>query len=104
MTQEMRSALHVTVEDVEYELVAESFTAEDDLAIYRAVGASLLDIFGGNITLYTIAALLWRHRVRNGEPTLTLEQVLPTVTILQLQTVKPGGSRNTGPKARARRS
>lgn len=51
-----------------YNLTARDFTAVDDLEIHRATGATITDIFfRGAVTLFTMAALVWRHRVNNGE-------------------------------------
>jgi hypothetical protein len=101
--------MQVTVDGVEYRMESADFSAEDDLAVYRATGMTLMDIFSGSITLFTVAALVWRYRVRNGEPTLQLGEVLPHVKLLELETLKftkdEGASPEGGaPKPRARRS
>lgn len=80
-----------------YNLSPNDFTAEDELAIYRACGATLVAIFNGQATtLFSIAALLWRHRVTNGEPDLSYTDVARTFRYSDLETLsdvpKEGGS------------
>lgn len=70
-----------------YNLTARDFTALDDLEIYRATGTTLMHIFGGGATLFTIAALVWRYRVAHGEPSLTYMQVAETFTYDSLESV-----------------
>lgn len=70
-----------------YNLTARDFTALDDLAIYRTTGATLMQIFSGGATLFTVAALVWRYRVGRGEEDLTYEQVAATFTYDSIESV-----------------
>lgn len=78
-----------------YNLTARDFNALDELAIYRATGVTLLQIFGGGASLFTVAALVWRWRVNHGEDDLTFVDVARTFTYDSMQTVsddpKDGG-------------
>lgn len=82
-----------------YNLTARDFTALDELAIHRATGASLLQIFGGGATLFTIAALVWRHRVNTGEPDLTYHDVAKTFTYDSMDTVSDDPRESDDPEA-----
>lgn len=81
-------ALELDVAGRSYRLVMSDYTGSDDLAIYRETGLSVADIFAGQVSLFTVAALLWRHRVRNGEPGLTYAAVNDTLTFDALETVR----------------
>lgn len=61
------------------------FTGTDDLAIYQTVGKTIADIFQGDITLFTVAALLWRWRVTHGEPQITFEKINDKMTFDALE-------------------
>lgn len=71
-----------------YTLGMKDFGGEDDLQIYRETGVTLTEIFTeGKITLFTVAALLWRYRVRNGERRLTFAEVNRQMDFEALSTV-----------------
>lgn len=63
-----------------YQMAVGDFTGADDLAIYQKVGKTIADIYRGDITLFTVAALLWRYRVNHGEPNVTFEQINSKLT------------------------
>lgn len=66
----------VTHDGVQYELSPDDFTGADDLALFRATGVTIMDVFARKaVSLFTIAGLVWRWRVNHGEPDLTFEQV-----------------------------
>lgn len=72
--------MNLQLEGKTYQLQLGDFTGADDLAIYQKVGKTIADIFQGDITLFTVAALLWRWRVNHGEPGVTFEQVNAKMT------------------------
>lgn len=82
-------------EGTAYNLRANDFTALDELEIWRRTGATLLSIFRGGATLFTVAALVWRHRVNHGEDDLTYEDVARTFSYSSLESLsdepKDGG-------------
>lgn len=82
-----------------YTLRMKDFSGADDLAVYQKTGCTLIDIFaGGRITLFTLAALLWRHRLR-VEPRLTFEQVNADMTFDAIETVTDAEDKATDPEA-----
>lgn len=84
-----------------YNLTARDFTAVDDLEVHRATGATIADImFHGRVTLFTIAALVWRHRVNTGEPDLSYLDVARTFNFDDITTVQDEPREDVdGPKA-----
>lgn len=82
-----------------YNLTALDFNAVDDLAIYRATGATIHQVFTGGATLFTIAALVWRHRVNTGEPDLTFLDVARTFTYDSMKTVTDEPRESDHPEA-----
>lgn len=82
-----------------YNLTAGDFTGEDDLAVYRAIDTTIAEIFfGGKVTLFTIAALVWRHRVNTGEPDLQFLDVARTFTFHDIATVEGEPREDPAPK------
>lgn len=76
MANDETPKIELHLDGKKYVLGLKDFGGEDDLAIYRETGCTIADIFfGGRVTLFTVAALLWRHRVRNGERKLTYAEV-----------------------------
>ena len=72
--------IRCTIDGATYALTMGEFTGEDDQAIWRETGFTLVDIFPGRkVTLFTVAALVWRHRVRNGE-NVTFSEVNRSMT------------------------
>jgi hypothetical protein len=69
-----------------YSFAARDFTGEDDLLLYQKTGCTVMDVFGGKFTLFTLAGLLWLHR-RRTEPKLTFEQVNRSMTFDALETI-----------------
>lgn len=83
-----------------YNLTAGDFTGEDDLAVYRAIDTTIAEIFfGGKVTLFTMAALVWRARVKTGEPDLTFLEVARTFTFADIATVEGERRDDPAPKA-----
>lgn len=76
--------MEVSLEGTVYRMAMGDFTGEDDLAVWRKVGVTIGEIFGGRMSLFTIAALLWRWRVTHGEPDVTYEQVNSKITMNDL--------------------
>lgn len=89
------AVLSLEHEGTVYNLTPKDFTALDEMAIYKATGATLLQCFSGGATLFTVAALVWRHRVNHGEEDLSYVDVARTFTYSSMQTVddtpKDGG-------------
>ena len=91
-------------EGVVYNLTPGDFTALDEHAIFQATGFTLADAFGfgGRIPpLVAIAALVWRHRVTDGEEDLTFIDVARTFTYNSLETVSDEARDDASPKASA---
>jgi hypothetical protein len=83
-----------------YNLSARDFNGVDDLEMHRAIGFTLAQVFfGGKVTLFTIAALVWRYRVNNGEPDLTYLDVAKTFTFDDITTVSDEPRGDADPKA-----
>ena len=87
MSQKDDPKIAVTLEGVEYVLALKDFTAEDDLLLYRTVGMNLQAAFE-NLSLFTLAGLIWVHRRRSGEATLEFESVARVVKFDTLETVQ----------------
>jgi hypothetical protein len=87
LSEEMR----LEVGGVKYRLRLADFSGEDDLAVYRAVGLSITDIFSGALSLFTVAALLWAHR-RKREPDLTYEEVARGFRFTDMETIRSGNA------------
>lgn len=80
-----------------YTLTPYDFSALDELEIHRVTGATLTSIFTGRATtLFTVAALLWRTRVNDGEDDLAFTDVAKTFGYRDMETIsnspKEGGS------------
>lgn len=73
-----------------YKMAVGDFTGADDLAIYQKVGKTIAEIYQGDITLFTVAALLWRWRVNHGEPQITFEQINAKLTFTDLMVDSSG--------------
>ena len=83
-----------------YNLTARDFNALDDLEVHRATGSTVADIFFHHkVTLFTMAALVWRHRVNEGEGDLTFTDVARTFTFDSIQTVTGTEREPTHPEA-----
>lgn len=101
MTSTPRS-FHLDVDGISYELTITDFTGADDLAIFRETGCTVMDIFSGSkLSLFTLAALLWRHRIRNGEPTLTYAAVNEQLSFEDLESVTDEGPTEGTPAPQA---
>lgn len=72
----------------EYRLRPGDFTPRDDLAVYQACGVSIMQIFAGEVHLFTLMALLWRSRVNDGETDLTWDEVLDEGTFADFNDVE----------------
>lgn len=93
-------ALEVTLDGVAYRLTPGMFTGQDDLAVYRSCGVTIMDVFARKaITLFTIAALVWRYRVNHGEPDLTFDEVNAKMTFNDLVIAKDAPEGALAPEA-----
>jgi hypothetical protein len=93
-------ALQLTLDGRTYVMRLNDFTGADDLAIYQATGFTVFQVFGGDaLTLFTVAALLWRHRVRHGEPQLTFDAVNGALSFDALETVTTEIDEKAAPEA-----
>lgn len=72
----------------QYRLRPGDFTARDDMLVYGACGLSITQIFGGEIHLFTLMALLWRVRVHEGNDDLTFDEVLDEKTFAEFDDVE----------------
>lgn len=79
--------IQLTFQNRAYRLRPKDFTGTDDLEVYKATGVSITDVFLGQISLFTIAALIWRYRVNNGEAKLTYREVNDAMDFSVLETV-----------------
>lgn len=83
-----------------YNLTAGDFTAVDDLEIFRTCGLTLTDVFArGRVSLFSIAALVWRYRVNDGEEDLTYLEVARTFSYDTIQTVSGTPAEDPSPEA-----
>lgn len=71
--------LEFTIHDKVYRFGLGDFTGSDELAIYRATGLTLPQVFLSP-TLFALAGLVWRWRLRHGEPGLTFADVADAFT------------------------
>ena len=82
-----------------YNLTARDFTAIDDLEVHRACGVTIADVFfHGRVSLFTMAALVWRYRVNDGEDTLTYLDVAKTFTFDSIETVQDEARETSAPE------
>lgn len=83
-----------------YNLTPRDFTALDDLEVHRVTRHTIADIFfHSRVTLFTMAALVWRYRVNEGEPDLTYLEVARTFTFDSIETVTDGPQETSRPEA-----
>lgn len=72
--------IEITKDGRRWKLDPRQLTGADDLAIYKACGFTIADVYGGGlVTLMTVAAVWWRFRVAEGEQ-LTYEQAAAELT------------------------
>lgn len=79
--------LEITVDGRTYKIRALDFSAEDDLAIFQKTGVTLAEIIAGRITLFTVAAILWRYRFHLEGPMIQFEQVAKELKMRDLETI-----------------
>lgn len=82
----MDAAISFEIDGKTVTLKIDDFTGEDDLALFQKTGVTLFEVFGGKITLFTVAGLLWLHR-RKIDPKLLFEQVAKTVNFSTIETI-----------------
>lgn len=75
------------------------FTGTDDLAVKQATGVNVFEIFEGEISLYTMAALIWRHLVAQGRADLAYSDVNNKMNFKVLETLRDEGPGETVPEA-----
>lgn len=78
----------ITVDGRSYKIRALDFSAEDDLAIFQKTGVTLADIIGGRITLFTVAAILWRYRFHLEGPAIQFEKIAKELKMRDLETIQ----------------
>lgn len=88
--------LEFTIHDQVYRFGLGDFTGADELAIYQATGLTLPQVFLSP-TLFAIAALVWRWRIRHGEPGLKFTTVADGFTFNDVDYDIPDADGGGGP-------
>lgn len=92
--------IKLALDGVRYEVGPSDFTATDDLEMFRATGVTIMDVFAKKaISLFSVAALLWRYRVNHGEPKLTFSDVADAMTFDSLSVADDDDEGTPSPEA-----
>lgn len=86
MSDNGRPELEVDLDGRTYRMRFDEFTGEDELAIHREIGQTIHEVLN-NLTLFGLAALIWRHRVRQGE-SVEYAEVNRELSYADLETVR----------------
>lgn len=95
MTDNDRPELEVDLDGWTYRMRFDEFTGEDELAIYREIGQTIHEVLN-DLTLFGLAALIWRHRTRQGED-IEFADVNKKLSYADLETVRTEEFEESGP-------